>query len=296
MKREWALGLAGVVVLGAGLGCGKKEEAASPPPAVAPTLQAVDRAVQGSVIEVTWTGPAGPGDYITAVPAAEEDGKYGQYTSVSAGSPLRLTLPMSTGQHELRYMTGQGNRVLARRVVMVEAATAEVAGPAEAVAGALIEVRWQGPANAGDYITLVAEGTPDGKYGNYVQVGQARTVNLLVPMETGAMELRYMTGQEARVLARAPIRVVAAVVTLEASAQAEAGKPVEIVWTGPNHEGDYITIVPKTLEDGKYLHYAPTKKGSPVVVHAPHQTGPAEIRYMSGQGAKVLARREILVR
>lgn len=284
----WVVAITGLVA------CGSEKTKSVTPTAV--TLHAPDRAVQGEQIEVIWKGPGGDGDFITAVPSETEDGRYGNYALTQSGSPLRLTLPMSTGPHEIRYMTGVDKRVLARRSLQVEGAEARLMAPPEAVAGSLLEVEWRGPAGRGDYITIVAEGTPDEKYGNYVPIGSEAKVKLLTPLESGGMELRYVTGQGGLVLARSPVVLSMPVATLEAVAEAPAATPVRIHWTGPNYSGDYITIVPKTMQDGKFLHYALTRSGSPVEVNVPYQKGPAEIRYMSGQGTKVLARQEILVK
>ena len=69
-----------------------------------------------------------------------------------------------------------------------------------------------------------------------------------------------------------------------------AGAVFLATWTGPNNPGDYITIVPKATPDGEYRAYRDTAEGSPLLVKAPKEAGDAEIRYMSGQGRKVLAR------
>jgi len=71
--------------------------------------------------------------------------------------------------------------------------------------------------------------------------------------------------------------------------------PVTIDWTGPNYGGDYLTIVSKNTPDGQYAAYANTSGHSPSKIAAPKVLGEAEVRYMSGQGAKVLARRLITV-
>jgi Ca-activated chloride channel family protein len=88
---------------------------------------------------------------------------------------------------------------------------------------------------------------------------------------------------------------VAAEITLEAPEEVTAGTLVSIKWKGPNNQGDYITIVPKSLPDGQYAGYTDAVRGSPLAVECPEEAGPAEIRYMSGQGAKVLARRPLNV-
>jgi len=98
-----------------------------------------------------------------------------------------------------------------------------------------------------------------------------------------------------KVLARTPIKIIAPTITLKSAPQAIAGEPVAIEWTGPDNKGDYITIVPKATEDGKYGQYAYTNSGSPVSVKACETAGPAEIRYMNEDGDIVLARIPITV-
>jgi Ca-activated chloride channel family protein len=102
--------------------------------------------------------------------------------------------------------------------------------------------------------------------------------------------VRYVSGQGDKVLARRPIQIVAAQITLTTPAKAPLGAPVPIVWTGPNNQNDYITIVSKGTPDGTDGHFAWTAAGSPAQVDPPDAPGPCEVRYVSGQGGKVLAR------
>lgn len=66
-------------------------------------------------------------------------------------------------------------------------------------------------------------------------------------------------------------------------------------WTGPNHGGDSITIVAKLAADGRHGDYKNTASGPPLNVKAPKEAGEAEVRSMTGQGGKVLARFAIKV-
>jgi hypothetical protein len=259
------------------------------------TLDAPAEVTLDTPVSVTWTGPANQGDYITIVAKDEADGKFGPYTLVNQGSPLKVTAPAKAGDAELRYMTGQGAKVLARRPLRIVAPDVSLSAPAEAIAGSAVAVTWTGPANQGDYITVVTAATRDGQYGNYSTVNKGSPLDVTMLMEPGEAELRYMTGRGAQVLARRAIRIVAAEVTLEAPAGATAGSPVSVQWTGPNNVGDYLTIVAKGTPDGQFGPYTQTTRGSPLTVNAPKAAGEAELRYMSGQGAKVLARRPILI-
>jgi Ca-activated chloride channel family protein len=105
-----------------------------------------------------------------------------------------------------------------------------------------------------------------------------------------------MTGPGAKVLARAPLQINAANITLNAPAETKAGANVTIAWTGPANGGDYLTIVPKSFPDGRYAAYANVAGNPNVTVKAPTEPGPAEIRYVSGQGARVLHRRAITIK
>lgn len=262
---------------------------------VAAALEAAGEVVLGSKFPVSWTGPNNQDDYITIVPKDAPEDRYESYAETKLGSPVMLTAPTLTGESELRYVSGQGRKVLARRPIRVIAAAVTLGAPAEVVAGAMLDVVWTGPDNTGDYITVVALDTPDGRWGNYSNTSAGSPLKVLTPIMEGDAELRYMTGQGHRVLGRRPIRIAAAAVTLEAPAECAPGKPVSIAWTGPNNRGDYITVVPKGMPDGQYAAYTNTSGGSPMNVNAPKEARDAEVRYMTGQGNKVLARRVIRV-
>ena len=259
------------------------------------TLDADAEVVLGAKISVTWTGPANTSDYITLVLKETPDGEYGNYTYTRDGSPLTVTAPTVTGAAELRYMTGQGGKVIGRRAIRIVMADVSLSAPAEVVAGSTVNVTWTGPNNPSDFLTLVANGTPDGEYGNYGYTRDGSPLPVTMPFLVGNAELRYMTGQGYTVLGRRPIRLVAAEVSLSAPARAAAGSPVSITWTGPAYSGDYLTILPKEKADGEYESYTNASAGSPLTVNAPKTTGEHEIRYMTGQGGKVLARRPITI-
>lgn len=257
------------------------------------TLNAPDTGVIGTTIAVAWTGPNNQRDYITVVSKGTPDGQYQNYTETGRGSPLQLTLPVNAGEAELRYMTGQGNKVLARRAIKIEEAKVTLQAADQVTAGTVFKVEWTGPNNPRDYVTIVPVATPDGQYRNYTDTARGPVLDVTAPVEPGDAELRYMTGAGSRVLARRPIKVVAATVSLEAPAEGLVGATIAVVWTGPNNRGDYITIVRQGTPDNQYARYQDTTRGSPARVEAPMEPGPAEIRYVAGQGSKVLARRSL---
>lgn len=259
------------------------------------TLDAPEEIILGANFSVNWTGPDNKDDYITIVSQDTPDGKYANFTYTNKGSPLILTALTLEGAAELRYMTGKGAKVLARRAVKIVLPEVTLNAPSQSIAGAVVEVTWKGPNNAGDYITIVTPETRDGLYGNYTNTNAGSPLKITAPILSGPAELRYMTGQGAKVLARRPLDIVAAAISIQVPREAVVGATVTVTWTGPNNGGDYLTIVPKTARDGHYGSYSNTTAGPSLTITAPKEPGEAEVRYMSGQGAKVLARQAILI-
>ena len=86
---------------------------------VTASLQAAGEAVAGVAIPVTWKGPNNPQDYITIVPKAARDGESGNYEYTSRGNPASVPAPLTPGDYELRYSTGQTQSILARTAIRI---------------------------------------------------------------------------------------------------------------------------------------------------------------------------------
>jgi Ca-activated chloride channel family protein len=85
-------------------------------------------------------------------------------------------------------------------------------------------------------------------------------------------------------------------ITLDAPASVAAGAKFDVKWTGPNAQGDFITIVAKgtakwTDEPWFYTNNAPVPR--PLV--APVEDGNYELWYVAGDTDAVLARRDITI-
>ncbi len=158
-------------------------------------------------MKIEWTGPNNPRDYITIVPKALEDGKYLKYSYTKNGETLKVEAPMKTGECEIRYMSGQGDKVLARRKIMVEKAEVNLKANPEALVGAVVQIEWTGPNNARDYITIVPVGTPEGKYKGYTYTKKGSPMKVKAPAKEGACEVRYVAGQDGATLFSVPLMI-----------------------------------------------------------------------------------------
>ncbi len=78
---------------------------------VTATLDAPDSAEPGSTINVNWEGPGYRNDYLGIGKIGSEG--YETYAYTRDGSPLRIRVPDTPGQYELRYFMGQGRTMIA---------------------------------------------------------------------------------------------------------------------------------------------------------------------------------------
>ena len=262
---------------------------------VSATLEAPPAADAGSEVAVTWTGPDNQGDYITVVPAEAEDGTYTNYAYTRSGSPATVRLSDEPGQYELRYVSGTSSATLARLPITVNPVSATLEAPPSVGAGSEVAVAWTGPDNQGDYVTVVETGAKEGAYTHYAYTHGGSPASVRMPDEPGQYELRYVTGGSSATLARLPITVAAVSATLEAPPTAGAGSEVAVAWTGPDNQGDYITVVAAGAKEGSHANYAYTRTGSPAAVRMPDEPGQYELRYVTGGAAATLASLPITV-
>ena len=263
--------------------------------AVTASLRLPRKVSAGSPIPVNWTGPANKGDYLTIAPKGAAVNVSQGYRYLSrAKARVDMTAPAKAGEFELRYVTGREPRILASQPITVIPAVATLDAPDEVMAGAPFEVKWTGPGNKGDYVTIVPTGAAPGTYGSYNSVWRKdATVTIEALTTEGLAEVRYM-GRQKNMIASRPIRVVPVTIQLMAAEEVMAGSVVIIGWNGPGAKNDYVTIVLKGTPDEKYGDYKYTKTGKELAVLAPETAGVGEIRYI-GKKRKVLHRKELTI-
>src|SRR6185312_8127026 len=229
------------------------------------------------------------------VPKDAADSAYTNYSETRNGTPLKLTATMEPGDFEVRYVTARSKKVLGRAPIKIIPTAATLNAPDEVILGSNVTVEWTGPNNQQDYISIASKGTPDDRYENFSYLNKGSSVVVAAPPTAGDAELRYVNGQGGKVLVRRPIKIKFPEVTLSAPMECISGTLITVVWTGPNNAGDYVTIVPKATADGRYGNYTYTSAGAAIKLLVPIEAGDAELRYMTGQGAKILARKPITI-
>ncbi len=186
-------------------------------------LEIPESAPAGSELQIGWTGPDDKGDFISIDQTGAADRDYGTYTYTKDGSPVVIRVPEDPGDYLVRYHTGQTYRVLAQTPLHAEPVAATVSGPATVEAQAKFEVSWSGPNNPEDYVALARKEARANETASYAYTKRGSPARLQAPKETGAYELRYLTGRKNKVLARAAIEVAPGTTpgTLRVTAAAE---------------------------------------------------------------------------
>jgi Ca-activated chloride channel family protein len=270
---------------------------AGAPARAAPSLTTPPTAVAGSTIVLQVVGSGNPREFVTVVPKGAREGEYHGYEYVTGPGNLKLEMPATPGDYELRLCEADiPYKTMIAKPITLSAASASVSAPASVAAGAHFEVQWTGPGNDRDYITI-GETTPGGRlYLNYEYAGRGSPLTLAAPDNPGNYEVRYILGVGDTVLARQPITVGGVTASVTVPAQVAAGARFKVSWTGPSNPGDYITMVQAGAAEKTWDRYEYTSKGKALELTAPDVPGDYEIRYATGQSYLTLARAPITAR
>lgn len=261
---------------------------------VSAQLQVPATAAISTAISIQWQGPDNPRDFITIVAAGTKEGQYGEYVYTSKGKSVSLTAPVEPGNYEIRYLTGRGNKTLGSAPIQITDSAASVQFTSPARIGQTLSVQWTGPANPREFITVVKAGTRDSQYAGYTYVDKGNPLNLLLPEVPGDYEIRYMTADSDRVLARAPLKIETVAASVEGPATAVARSLIQVKWSGPDNAQDYIAIT-KAGKPASYIHYSYTARGNPVTIEVPKEPGDYDIHYLTANSAQSLAMAKLKV-
>lgn len=261
----------------------------------------------GNEFSVKWEGPNRKSDFITITEPGAPARGYTSYAYTGNGNPLKLTAPTSAGDYEVRYVLARPYKVLARTPIKVTESEAYLKAQDTAQTGEHISVEWKGPNTKSDFITVTK---PDASARNYLDyfytVSKTAPQNLVMPIEPGEYELRYVfvgpaknaSSNAHRVVARKSITIIDAGVTIDGPTQARTGEIVQIPWTGPGRKRDFITVTAPDAAPRSYTNYKYANYGSPSEIRMPLTPGDYELRYVQ-QGVnasdRVAARKPIKI-
>ncbi len=192
-------------------------------------------------------------------------------------------------------VSGGVRRVLSRHSAIVVSGGPSLTAPDEVETGEGISVSLSGFPTDGDLVGLVPrDGTPSDLL-SCTTIDGATEVRLAAPITDAELDLIYVIGTSMAVAARHPLNVIAPKVTLAAPDGVTAGENIEIAWSGPEGDEDFLSLALSGTPDGAYLEWARAEEGNPTVFRAPDSPGAYEVRYMDGESGEALERVSIEV-
>ncbi|HXW09744.1 MAG TPA: hypothetical protein VD737_03960, partial [Steroidobacteraceae bacterium] len=195
---------------------------------VAATLEAASTVEAGGSVRVSWKGPNNQGDFISIDPVGAPDRTYGNYAYPAKGNPVDVRAPDQPGDYLLRYHLANSYRVIGSVPLKVGGVAATLEFPANARAGSTLSVKWTGPGNKGDFISIDAVGAADRTYGNYAYPEKGNSVEIRVPDDPAEYVVRYHLASSNRVIGSAPLKVEPVTASLTAPAKVPARSVFEV--------------------------------------------------------------------
>jgi Ca-activated chloride channel family protein len=170
-------------------------------------LLAEDEVMAGTIFDVSWNGPDGPGDFITIVEVGATQWTNEDWFYTGEGPTGNLQAPLKEGAYEIWYVAGSDRTIFARRPITLTPYEITLQAPEQVAAGDEIVIEWTGPNGQSDYLTIVPVGAGPAEYGEYRYTTEGSPITLTAPSTPGDYEIRYNTDRNDTVMARFTIRV-----------------------------------------------------------------------------------------
>ena len=171
------------------------------------SLDAPSQAAPGREVEVSWTGPDDPTDFISIAEPASPADEYLTWSPTATGSPARLRAPSRPGEFEYRYVRGGNAEILSRIPLKTVAAPVSMLVPEIVVAGTRFAVILEGTPAANDLVVIAEIGSDDRSRIDWSYATAEGSLSLAAPFHPGKFEVRYISGDDLEITDRVFVTV-----------------------------------------------------------------------------------------
>lgn len=269
-------------------------------------ISAPDKVAQGEVFEVSWSETINRRDYIAAIPEGGKDTITGghQHTAQRVGDAghIEIMAPSEPGNYELRYLLHYDNKAVSTRPLEVTKVAVQISAPRQVMQGEQFNVSWSEPNDELDRVFIVPEDASENiRVANFAfPVRDNTRTTLTAPPRTGQHEVRY-TLPSGKPLARAPVEVVEADITLSAPDTIRVGERFTLKWNKTLHESDRLVLVRAGDDVDESQGYSTLTRNlsrgdvDEAEFPALKRPGEYEIRYQLYEHETVVARKKLTV-
>ena len=252
----------------------------------------------GTLLKVTWQGPAAEGDLLAIAGAGNDNKRYRFLRLKETNGETEILVPDKMGTYKLQYVSGVDERVLAEQEFRTMRVNATVMGPETAPAGSDIEVKWSGPAGPGDFLGIYGNnGQNKVTLVSRLKVDNQTEVTMLAPDYPGSYRLRYVTGQSQRILAETKFKVTDVEAEVHVLRWVKVNQEFEVKFKGPGNKLDVITLLDyENPQTPTRIFYQGVGRAPVMMVKAPPKPGLYEVQYVMGKTGRVLAKAWLRVR
>jgi Ca-activated chloride channel family protein len=261
------------------------------------TLSGPDQVVAGANFDFTWSGSINGRDMITIVPAGADEGALDSYIRAENRTKSHLTAPGVPGLYERRYVLNADKSTLASLPLEIVEAEMGISGPATVRVGENVDITWPGEINPRDMVVIVPAGADANITAGYIRTDGRSEARMKAPDTAGLYEIRYILNKGGRVLASAPLEVVAADAPLDdgagldVPATARPGDVITVSWTGGSDSADQrISLAGADQLDFSWIATHKVGADKTLQLTMPEEAGTYEVRYLDISGRKVLGR------
>ena len=161
------------------------------------SVTAPAEAVAGSTIDISYDGPNYEGDYIgIGAVGASGSAQWETFVYTRDGNPLPLLVPITAGDYEISYFSGQDRSRLFTAPMTVTRFDTQLVAPDTAATGSEFVVGWDGPDYQGDYIGIGAvDATGSARWEAFAYTESGNPVTVTLPETAGDYLIQYFTGQ-----------------------------------------------------------------------------------------------------
>ncbi len=171
----------------------------------------------------------------------------------------------------------------------------KIIGPVEAPAGTVQTYAFEGETGEEDFLAIYAS---DGTQMVYRTVRARSEMEIQLPKAAGTYEMRYeFKGRSDSVLASLALSLGESGPTLTINGALNAGSQIQVAWTGPGTDSDFLSIGDVGGDAG--YHTASdylVSGGNPIALMLPKEPGTYELRYVYGENREHIVKQPIEVK